>query len=140
MILSYLMLFFYFDNSFKINQFFFQNIGLLKNKNYIFTISDICPLTSLCTLFIRLLINDNSIHDEGSKNDNLLFVYKIIFCIQIILYGVLFHLIECKSENKNKNMEINELIRSLISEENILNNRYNDLINKSTDIFLKIKN
>ena len=142
MILSYLMLFFYFDNSFKINQFFFQNIGLLKNKNYIFTISDICPLTSLCTLFIRLLINDNSIHDEGSKNDNLLFVYKIIFCIQIILYGVLFYLIESKSENKKKNVETNELIHSLISEENILNNRNSDLINNdtSTDISLNIKN
>jgi hypothetical protein len=93
MILSYFMIFVY---SLNINQSFIQRIESLKNWNYKFTISDMCPITSLITLFIRLLINNNSMNNEKSKNENLLFIYKIIFVIQIIVYGFLFYLIEIK--------------------------------------------
>jgi ABC-type multidrug transport system ATPase subunit len=113
MILSYFMIFLY---SLNINQSFIQIIESLKNWNYKFTISDMCPITSLITLFIRLLINNNSMNNKKSKNENLLFIYKIIFVIQIIVYGFLFYLIEIKEckikskENKNiKTKSINEM-------------------------------
>ena len=61
MILSYFMIFVY---SLNINQSFIQRIESLKNWNYKFTISDMCPITSLITLFIRLLINNNSMNNK----------------------------------------------------------------------------
>ena len=116
--LSYCMILVY---SLNLNQSFKETIELLKIGNYIFTISDLCPLTSLTTLFIRLLINDNSIDNEKSKNENLIFIYIIILGIQIIFYGALFYLMEIKKYKikLKKNENIN------ITSNNSLNEEYN---------------
>ena len=127
MCLSYYMLNLYslFNKKYKN----FQNI--LKNDNYIFTISDICPLSSLCTLFIKLLINDNSIDNEKSKNDHLLYIYRFIFGIQIIFHGFLLYSRKIKQKSKIDNNKLNLSINNLKEinpiSENMIDNEINNI-------------
>ncbi len=102
-------------------------------------------------------------NNEKLKNENLLFIYKIIFVIQIIVYEFLFYLIEIGEwrikSKENKNIIIKSIyeIDGNISEKSVpkkdidlFDNYFNEELSVnennlpgsfiSKDIFLKIVN